>query len=256
MKVAAALLAIAVALYAGACAYLFFNQGALLYYPTPETGVTGADRVSIQSGGETLYLWHIGWAGSGGNAIIYFGGNAEDVAQNVPLFRDLFPHSDVYLVNYRGYGGSTGTPSEAALFADALTVYDYAQARHSAVSVIGRSLGSGVAVYLATQREIGRLVLVTPYDSIENVARRAYPAFPVSLLLRDKYASASRIARVKAPILFILAADDDVVPRANSEALIAHVPVEQKIVAVIPGTTHHTVETPPAFADALHAFFV
>src|SRR5580692_7402038 len=200
MKVAASLLAIAVMLYAGACAYLFFNQRALLYYPTPETTVTGADRVSIQSGGETLRLWHIGWAGSGGNAVIYFGGNAEDVAQNVPLFRTVFPHSDVYLVNYRGYGGSTGMPSEAALFADALAVFDYVQARHSAVSLIGRSLGSGVAVYVAARREIGRLVLVTPYDSIENVARRAYPAFPVSLLLRDKYASASRIAGVKAPI--------------------------------------------------------
>jgi uncharacterized protein len=255
MKVAAALLAVAAVVYAGACAYLFFNQRGLLYYPTPDTGASGADRVSIQSGGETLHLWHIGWAGSGGNAIIYFGGNAEDVAQNVPLFRDVFPQSDVYLVNYRGYGGSSGTPSEAALFADALAVYDYVRARHSAVSVIGRSLGSGVAVYLATQRDIGKLVLVTPYDSIENVARRAYPAFPVSLLLRDKYSSDKRVAGVKAPILFVLASDDDVVPRTNSDALIALVPVEQKTVVVIPGTTHHTVESPPAFAGALHAFF-
>jgi uncharacterized protein len=255
MKVAAALLAIAVAIYAGACAYLFFNQRAFLYYPTPATDLTGADRVLIQSGAETLRLWHIGWAGSGGNAIIYLGGNAEEVGQNVPLFRDVFPHSDVYLVNYRGYGGSTGTPSEATLFADALAVYDYVQARHSAVSVIGRSLGSGVAVYLATQREIAKLVLVTPYDSIENVARRACPAFPVSLLLRDKYDSASRIASVRAPILFILASGDDIVPRNNSEALIALAPVEQKTVVVVPGTTHNTVETPPAFASALQAFF-
>jgi pimeloyl-ACP methyl ester carboxylesterase len=254
MRVAAALLSVAALLYAGACAYLYFNQRALLYYPTPATGVAGADRIPIRTGGETIYLWHLGWAGSGGSAIVYFGGNAEDVAQNVPLFRTVFPHSDVYLVNYRGYGGSTGMPSEAALFADALAVFDYVQARHSAVSLIGRSLGSGVAVYVAARREIGRLVLVTPYDSIENVARRAYPAFPVALLLRDKYASDSRIANVKAPILFILASDDDVVPRASSEALIVLVPVEQKIVVVIPGTTHHTVETPPAFADALHAF--
>jgi pimeloyl-ACP methyl ester carboxylesterase len=256
MNVLKSLLSIAALLYAGACGFLYFNQRSLLYYPTPEVSVPDADLVTLQSGGETLRIWHLAAGGSGSQqAIIYFGGNAEDVAQNIPLFRKVFAHASVYLVNYRGYGGSSGTPSESGLFADALAVFDTVHARHADVSVIGRSLGSGVAVYLASMREVRKMALITPYDSIENVARTFYPAFPIALLIKDKFASDSRIAGVKIPVLFVLAENDDVVPRANSEALIALLPASQAQVLVIPGTTHHTIESPEIFADTLRTFF-
>jgi pimeloyl-ACP methyl ester carboxylesterase len=256
MKIISSLLSIAALLYAGACAFLYFNQRSLLYYPTPGVGVPNADLVTLQSGGETIRIWHLAHGGADGqNAIIYFGGNAEDVAQNIPLFSKVFAQAAVYLVNYRGYGGSSGTPSEPALFADALAVFDYVHAKHTNVSVIGRSLGSGVAVYLASMRDIKKMALITPYDSIENVAKGFYPAFPIALLLKDKFTSNSRIAGINIPVLFILAENDDVVPRANSEALIALASPAQVKVVIIPGTTHHTIESPEIFAEALRAFF-
>jgi pimeloyl-ACP methyl ester carboxylesterase len=255
VKALTALLSVAAVLYAAACAALYFGQRALLYFPTPAVAAPGAERISLNSGREVLRIWQIGNGTSRReHAIIYFGGNAEDVAQNIPLFKRIFAHSPVYLVNYRGYGGSTGSPSEAALFADALTVFDYVHTQHSEVSVIGRSLGSGVAVYLASMREIKKMVLVTPYDSIVNVARRHFPMFPVGLLLKDRFESNSRIVALRIPILVILAENDGVIPRANSDALIALLPTSQSNVAIVPGTDHNTVGAPAIYADTLRSF--
>jgi pimeloyl-ACP methyl ester carboxylesterase len=255
MKVLASIVSLAALLYAAACAALYFNQRSLIYFPVPGAGAPGADRVTVENEGESLHIWHVG-SGTPGTrqAIVYFGGNAEDVAQNIPLFKTIFAQTPVYLVNYRGYGGSTGSPSEQALFADALAVFDYVHAKHADVSVIGRSLGSGVAVYVAAMRDVKKMVLITPYDSLENVARAVYPAFPISLLLKDKFASNTRIGGLKIPVLFILAENDNVVPRANSEALIALFPATQATVATIPGTTHHSIEVPDLFAESLRSF--
>jgi len=255
MRVLASIVALAALLYAAACAVLYFNQRGLIYFPTPGAGAPGAERITVENEGESLRIWHAGPGGPDApQAIIYFGGNAEDVAQNIPLFKTIFAKTSVYFVNYRGYGGSSGSPSEPALFADALAVFDYVHAKHADVSVIGRSLGSGVAVYLAAMRDVKKMVLITPYDSIENVARAAYPAFPISLLLKDKFASNTRIGGLKIPVLFNLAEHDDVVPQANSEALIALLPVSQAEVVMIPGTTHHSIETPDLFAETLRSF--
>lgn len=246
------LLSIAALLYAAACAWLYSSQRSMLYYPTPETAAPGAERIELTSEGETLRIWRAG-PPDARQAVIYFGGNAEDVAQDVPLYRNIFANAAVYLANYRGYGGSTGSPSEHALFADALALYDYVHARHPDVSVIGRSLGSGVAAYLASMREVRKLVLVTPYDSIENVAKKQFPAFPVSLLLRDKFASNTRVAAIKARVLIVVAENDDVVPRANTNALIALLPAAK--VVMIPGTSHHTISSPELYAETLRGFF-
>jgi pimeloyl-ACP methyl ester carboxylesterase len=256
MKTITWIVSIAALLYAGACAFLYSAQRSLLYFPTPEaTAYAAAARVVLDSGGEHICIWRVGDENAGAqNAIIYFGGNAEDVAQNIPLFKEIFTHVPVYLVNYRGYGGSTGSPSEQALFADALAVFDYVHTKHRNVSVIGRSLGSGVAVYLAAMRDIGRMVLVTPYDSIENIAKGAYPWFPVGMLLKDKFASSARIGGIKIPVLFVLADRDEVVPRANSDALIALLPARQAKVVVIPDTTHNNIESSQNFAESLRSF--
>ncbi|MFQ5983707.1 MAG: alpha/beta hydrolase, partial [Woeseiaceae bacterium] len=171
-------------IYVGFCAFLYMTQRNALYYPTPEVQVTDATEVRLESDGETLKIWHLPNS-NGPNAIIYFGGNAEDVSGNIPQFRNIFPGYAVFLVNYRGYGGSTGSPTEAGLYRDALTVFDEIHSRHKDVSVIGRSLGAAVATYLASVRDVQRLVLVTPFDSIENVAKGAFPIFPVSLLIKD-----------------------------------------------------------------------
>jgi fermentation-respiration switch protein FrsA (DUF1100 family) len=217
-KVIMPLISVFFLLYLSACAYLYYNQRAFLYYPSPAIEAPRAENISLTSDGETLRIWHVGPAD--GDAIIYFGGNAEAVGELAPYFAEYFPHHAVYLVNYRGYGGSTGLPSEQAFFQDALAVYDFVHAKHANIDVVGRSLGTGVAVYLATQRDVKKLLLTSPYDSIESLAKNQYPIFPVSLLLKDKFASVERVPGIAIPTMIISAETDNVVPHRNTEVLI------------------------------------
>lgn len=227
-------------LYAAVCALLFFAQRSLLYFPVPGVQPQGAERLDLPVAGATLRIWARPSAGP--DALVYFGGNAEDVGQNFADFTAALPRHAVYLVNYRGYGGSTGAPTEAALFADALAVFDHVRARHANIAVAGRSLGSGVAVHLARERPVSRVVLVTPYDSIANVAAGIYPFLPVRWLIRDKFDSGSRIGGVRVPALVVIAEHDEVIPRVRSEALVAKFAKGQARVEVVAGATHNTLE--------------
>lgn len=226
--------------YLGICALLFFAQRSLLYFPVSGPQPPGAEPLDLPVPGATLRVWTRPVAGA--DALVYFGGNAEDVGQNFAAFAAALPRHALYLVNYRGYGGSTGTPSESALLADALAVFDHVRARHANVAVAGRSLGSGVAVHLARERPVSRLVLVTPYDSIANVAAGIYPFLPVRWLIRDAYDSARRIKDVRAPTLVVIAERDEVIRRTRTEALLAAMPAGQARVEIVRGATHNDLE--------------
>ena len=178
--------------YLSLCAWLYFMQRSQIYFAVQEANPPGAQSIRLTSGASTLKIWVVERPGP--RALVYFGGNAEDVSVNLPIFASAIPDHSLYLVNYRGYGGSTGTPSESALVTDAFAVYDRLHARYPDISVMGRSLGTGVAVQLAAAREVRRLVLVTPYDSLANVAGAHFPMFPVAFLMRDRYDSASHAA--------------------------------------------------------------
>lgn len=239
-------------LYVSLCTFLFFAQRSLLYFPTPEASLPDSASISLRTAGETLRIWSR--PADGPDAIIYFGGNAEDVSSNFGAFAKALPRHAIYLVNYRGYGGSTGSPSEGALFADALAVYDLVHQNHPNISLVGRSLGSGVAAYLASTRKVERLVLVTPYDSIENVAKKRFPIFPISLLLKDKFNSSARVPSIGAKTLVILAENDEIIPRESSDALIAEFPSDQVIVKVIHEATHNSVGSSPVYAELIGGF--
>lgn len=251
-KVLGGLLACAAMVYLAGCAVMYTAQDTLLYHPTPETDAPGAESLSFDTGGATLRIWREG--PGQGEAIIYFGGNGEDVAGTLPFFHELFPGRPLYFVNYRGYGGSSGKPSQEALTHDALAVYDRVRASHPQVCVIGRSLGTGVAVYVASRRDVKKLVLVTPYDSIETVARHYYGLLPVSWLLRDKFPSSQWAHDVKAPVLAILAGHDEVIPREDSEALVAVFAKPQIRVVNLPEAGHNTVQDFQAYGQAIKSF--
>jgi hypothetical protein len=231
---------------------VFFTQRGQIYFPTPASGAPGAQALWLESQGERIKVWVV--ARQGGRALLYFGGNAEDVAGNVELFAEAFPDRSLYLVNYRGYGGSSGRPAEAGLVADALAVFDYVHARHPDVAVIGRSLGSGVAVQLAAVRPVERLVLVTAYDSLVNVARGYFRWLPVDLLMRDRYESARRAPQVSAPVLVVIAGEDEIIPRARSEALASAFAPEQAREVVVPGAGHNTLDLSPRYLQSVAAF--
>lgn len=246
-------ISIALLIYTGFCVFIFATQRNAIYYPTPEVHVPGASDMRLESDGETLKIWRLAEA-NGLDAIIYFGGNAEDVSGNIPEFRALFPLHNVYLVNYRGYGGSTGSPTESGLYKDALSIFDEIRGRYKRISVVGRSLGSGVATYLAAMRDIESLVLVTPFDSVENVAKKALPILPVSLLLKDKFNSVGRVTEIEAPVLVVTAEHDEVIANRHSIALAEAFPDSQVTVEVIPGTGHNTVGMSPRYARVLSMF--
>jgi pimeloyl-ACP methyl ester carboxylesterase len=245
-------LVLALVLYGACCLFLYLAQRSFIYFPTAESSNPQAQDLRITSGDETLQLWQLNPGAKQG--IIYFGGNAEDVAGNTPLFAQVFAHQTVYLVNYRGYGGSSGSPSEAGLFADAEAVYDFVKLLHSRIHVIGRSLGSGVAVHLATVRDVDKLVLVTPYDSIASIASNSMPLFPVSLLIRDRYDSRRLAGALQNQTLALLAENDEVIPRASSERLIAAFQSQLISKLVIHQANHNSIGMMAGYRAALDSF--
>jgi len=252
MRAALTLLLAPVAAYGVLCAWVFFTQRGQIYFPTPVSATPGAQSLWLESQGERIKAWVV--ARPGPRALLYFGGNAEDVAGNVEAFAQAFPDRSLYLVNYRGFGGSSGRPSEAGLVADALAVFDHVQREHPAVAVMGRSLGSGVAVQLASARPVERLVLVTAYDSLVNVARGYFRWLPVGLLMRDRYESARRAPQVSAPVLVVIAGADEIIPRERSDALAAAFAPGQTRVVVVPGVGHNTLDLSPQYLEAVRQF--
>ncbi len=184
-------------------------------------------------------------------AVIYFGGNAEEVSYSLPTLADAFPDRSLYAMHYRGYGGSTGKPSEAALIADALALYDRVHADHPDIILIGRSLGSGVAIHLATLRPIERLVLVTPYDSLLTIAARQFGFFPLRWLMLDKFESWRYAAKLSVPTHLIAAENDEVIPIASTRSLYDHVPPSLATLSVVPGVGHNNISESPAYIPLL-----
>lgn len=239
------MLLFAVILYAGLCLALFLFQRSLIYlpqpgsFPQPGSNHDGTTLMTLQVGtGAVLVSTR---PNTGSEALIYFGGNAEDVSRNMPDFSTAFPNRAIYLLHYPGYGGSPGNPSEQTILAAALALFDRVHAEHPNIVVVGRSLGSGVAVHLASLRPVERLVLVTPYDSLGDVAAHNYPLLPVRWLLRDKFKSWKYAPQVTAPTLIIVAQNDEVVPRASTDRLRTRFKNGIASYVVIPGVGHNTI---------------
>lgn len=206
-----------VMVYGGLCVVLYFWQRSMIYFPQRRHDGMGAGLLTLHREGEQILVSTRLRAGP--QALIYFGGNAEDVSLNLPDFSRVFPNHALYLMHYRGYGGSSGGPSEKALVGDGFALFDRVRAEHERVVVVGRSLGSGVAVRLAAERQVERLVLVTPFDSLVGIAARHFPYIPVRWLLVDRYESGRYAPKVSAPTLLIAAERDEVIPRWSTELL-------------------------------------
>ncbi|CAN7572763.1 alpha/beta hydrolase [Massilia sp. LjRoot122] len=242
-------LLLAMGIYAAACLALFFMQRSLIYFP-PAVAAYAAPETSILAvAGATVKVSERPLAGE--RALIYLGGNAEDVTASLPLLDRAFPERALYLLHYRGYTGSTGSPSEEALVGDALALFDRVAREHQDIVVIGRSLGSGVAVQLASRRPVSRLVLVTPFDSLAGLAARQFPYFPVGWLLRDRYASSHHAPRVKAPTLLLAAGQDEIIPADSARRLLSHFPTGVAQMRVIDGAGHNSISDSADYIPSL-----
>jgi pimeloyl-ACP methyl ester carboxylesterase len=251
VRIVAPLLSIALFLYAGACIALFVFQRSLIYFPQLRAFGSQADTLILPADGADLFVsvrTH-----TGPKALIYFGGNAEDVSASLSSFSSAFPGHAIYLLHYRGYGGSSGTPSEELLHLDAIALFDKVHRDHPEIALVGRSLGSGVAVRLATQRPASRLVLVTPYDSIQEIAAKQFPYFPVRWLLTDKFESSRYAPAIRVPTLLLQAENDEVIPRASTERLNATFAKGVASLVIIGGVGHNTISNAAQYLDAMRA---
>jgi pimeloyl-ACP methyl ester carboxylesterase len=251
VRTALGLLLAAAVLYGAACAALFFFQRSLIYFPQPAGA--GSREVTLKlpgPGGDVLVTVR---PREGGAALVYFGGNAEDVSASLPELAQAFPQRSLYLLHYRGYGGSAGAPTEAGLLDDARALFDKVHATHPDVMAMGRSLGTGVAVRLAAERPVSRLVLVTPYDSLQALAAQQFPLFPVRWLLRDKFESGLHAPRIAVPTLIVAAEHDEVIPRASTEQLHRRFAPGIATMKVVARTGHNTISGSPEYAAALAA---
>ena len=245
------LITVAVA-YAGFCVALFVMQRSFQYFPTPRR--LGATQMAgtFQNGDTLLQLTMRPHAGPG--AVLYFGGNGEDVSSSVAPLLAAFPEREIVMLHYRGYGGSAGRATEADIAADAAGLFDQVHAQHPDVIVIGRSLGTGVATRLASTRPVAKLVLVTPYDSLLGIAQGQFPLFPVKYLLIDKYESWRYVPRITVPVLILRAERDETIPAASTEALRDRFPAAQVQYVVVPGASHNTILDDPVYVGALKDF--
>jgi uncharacterized protein len=217
--------------YVGGLVALFLLQRSVLFPipQVPRSSPTAAgfpqaeEHVLTTADGEKVIVWHVP-AKPGHPVILYFHGNGDFLAGFFVRFRDMIADgTGVVALSYRGYFGSSGAPSEQGLLSDATAAYAFTTARYSADKIVawGFSLGTGVAVALAAEQPIGKLILEAPYTSIADVAASAFPIFPVRLVMKDPFHSDRHIARVKAPLLVMHGAHDPTIPIAFGERLFA-----------------------------------
>lgn len=156
------------------------------------------------------------------NLLIYFGGNAEELSGVITKMAKLDNWS-VGLINYRGYGTSEGSADETALYSDSLEIYDYLFNREDVdkrnIVVMGRSIGTGVATYLAEKRDVSAVILSTPYDTMASVIQKKCPIIPASLIFSHKYDSIGRAPKIKQPLLILAASEDGLIPNWHSKRL-------------------------------------
>lgn len=236
---------------------MFFRQESFLFFPTKEKHLNhqlkNVDSFLLERSSATLRGWLVNPLYAKKRMIIYFGGNAEDVFLNAEEFVDI--QAATLLVAYRGYGPSSGQPGEAVLYEDALAIIDALTQKYNPAQLvlIGRSLGSGIACYGAAHRRVAGLILITPYDSIVNVAKSHYPWLPVSLLLKHKFDSLAVSAAISCPVLVLYGEKDTVVPPKRTENLLKSLPEGTRAV-LLKRADHGSVSLYPEYWRAILEF--
>ena len=228
-----------VVLYGIITLFFYLFQSALLFFPQPLSSRVElnekTEEVKIQSfDGSMLHGWlcHVSDK-EPQKLIIYFGGNAEEVSHMIPQ-ASMFEGWAMLLINFPGYGKSEGRPGQDSFFNAALAIYDFAAERDDIdkdnIVLMGRSIGSGSAVFLAHERKVSSLVLISPFESIRAVAQSKLPFLPVNLILRHKFPSKEYAANIDVPLLAIYGAADNIIPPLHSKKLAEYWRGEKKIV--------------------------
>jgi pimeloyl-ACP methyl ester carboxylesterase len=252
---------IVAAVVLGVPALAWLAQDRLIFFPQPVASTAHLPAATapleiVAADGIRLRGWMRRGTATPAPVVIYFGGNAEEVSW--ALAERRWPRAwTIVAINYRGYGASEGSPGEAALVADAGTIFDALVARPDVdarrIVAFGRSLGTGVAVKLAAARPVAGVILASPFDSLVALGRTHYPLLPVSWLLRHRFDAAREAPRLHMPMLAIVAGDDAIIPAARSRALF-EAWAGPKAWQVVASADHNSLAVPEAFWAGVAAF--
>jgi len=257
---------IALAAYAGLGGLLFGLQASLVYYPhlgrdivtTPAERGLAYEQVALRTGdGETLAAWWVPVSAPRG-VVLLFHGNAGNISHRVE-YLEMFSRLgySTLIADYRGYGQSTGEPSEQGTYEDAAACWTWLAERGVAprdIVVFGESLGGGVATWIAERHTPRALVLASTFTSIPDLAEEIYPYLPVRLLSRIHYDNLARVQRIPAPVLILHSPDDEIVPYRHAERLLDAVRAPKRLVTLAGGHNDGLVFRRPEWIRSLAAF--
>ena len=268
----ASLAKIAALVVVGVPLVMYLAQDALIFARQPVSDSRRADIAkrfpaaseifATAADGVRLHAWFVRPPGAvAAPLVIYFGGNAEEVSWMLEAIGDPVygrtPGVAWLLVDYRGYGASGGSPSERAFYSDAALIYDDAtklpRVDSRRIFVFGRSLGSGVAVHLASERHVAGVILVTPFDSLVSVAKSHYPWLPVRWLLKYRFDSLALAPAIRVPLLCLVAEHDRVVDPSHAARLVAAWGGPKRELALA-GTDHNNVDSAPPYWREIMSF--
>jgi len=251
MKALSRLVGLAVILYLAAAGYIYLKQRDLLFVrdanPEPLTGFW------LQADPDTR-IWIDRLNPGQDKALLYFPGNTTSDWDDIRRLSKILPDHTVYFMRYRGYANSEGAPSQTALYADALKLFDTISKKHKTIDIMGRSLGTGMAVYTAAKRTARKLLLTTPYDGIAMAAAKAYPWLPVSLILKDPFPSKDFAPDIDEKTEVLLAKGDQKIPNPSSYNLCKAFKTKPELIS-LRGTTHSGIVKHPLYLKTVADFF-
>lgn len=257
---------VAAVTYTGLSGLLYGLQAQLVYYPdvgrariaTPADRGLPFEEVALRTAdGETLDAWWVPAARPRGT-VLFLHGNAGNISHRLPylaMFHGL--GYATLILDYRGYGRSTGTPDEEGTYRDAEAAWAWLEqrgVRADETVIFGESLGGGVATWLAARRAPRALVLASTFTSIPDVGAALYPWLPVRPLARIQYDNLARLAQVTAPVLIFHSPQDELVPYAHAERLLAAVRGPRRLVPLAGGHNEGFVHARPEWVAALARF--
>jgi len=236
-------------------------QDKLIFFPQPLPNTNRQAFIdhefTVLNGDVALRGWFVkGNQRTSPSLIIYYGGNAEEVSENLKTLDQIGPYSFLFM-NFRGYGDSEGKPSEHALFNDALHIFDTITKQENIASdqvvLMGRSMGTGLAVYVAKHRHVQGVILVSPFDSLLHMARRHYPFLPSKRFLKHHFDSISLAPEIQTPVLCLIGNADTTVPNSHSKNLMNSWAGPHNTIT-IDGADHNTIWEYPEYWQSIREF--
>lgn len=232
----------------------YFVQRRLIYFPSRsvtsprEAGVPEMQVIELHThDGLTIKGWYRPPLDSHLPTVLHFQGNAGNISNRAMLIKPYLKEGfGVLLLTYRGYSGNPGAPTEEGLYQDARSALDFLKKENipeRCIALYGESIGGAVAIQMATEYDVGAIILQAPFTSLADIDQFHYPFLPIKFLLKDKYESLKKIKNIQAPVLIIHGKRDGIIPPAFSRQLFEAI-TQPKQMKFIPYAGHNDLFEP------------